>query len=88
MFEHRREGLVPVHDHLDRIDRAVEFAEVALHAVFGIGDNRALCLAVPTEYVDEAGLVADAATIAGGQIDLDLVQSVDTSRYRKSVAYN
>jgi hypothetical protein len=68
MFEHRREGLVPVDDHLDRIDRTVELAEVALHAIFGIGDDRTLCVVVPTEYVYEAGLVADAAPVAGVQI--------------------
>jgi hypothetical protein len=88
MFERRRKGLVPVDDYLDGIDRAVEFAEVALHAIFGIGHHRTLRVLVPPNHVDEAGLVADAATIAGGQIDLDLVQSVDTSGYRESVAVN
>ena len=70
MLEDGGERFVPIDDHRYRAGGAVELAEVALDAILRVADDRPLRTFVPAEDVDEAGLIADLAAIAGREIDL------------------
>ena len=70
-LDDRREGLVPIDDHFDALFRTVELAKVAGCAILGVGHHGPLVLLVPAEDVHEAGLVADLASVAAVEVDLD-----------------